>query len=388
MLVRPLSFSALAAFAFGAAAMLVAVSLWATYTRHTTVPGMLVPDAGVIGVPAPQQGTIVEKRVHDGQRVERGDVLFVMSSERSSSARGATAQAVTEELLERQASLGEEIEATRRLEALERSALSERIALLSRELDGLRAAAARQRERTAQAEDAAARYRSLGEQGFVSVEQTLVKREAALEQQALADTLVREQAALERQRADARNELAALALNYANRIAALEREAGAYERELAENETLRGVLVSAPMSGTVTALVGEVGQTFVPGELLATIVPAGARLQAHLRAPSAAVGFIEPGDSVLLRYDAYPYQQFGHQRGTVASLSLAPVSGGAQGPPYYRLVVDLASQTLDAYGHAQPLRAGMAVEADVLGETRRLYEWVLDPLYSITEKLH
>ena len=40
-----------------------------------------------------------------------------------------------------------------------------------------------------------------------------------------------------------------------------------------------------------------------------------------------------------------------------------------------------------AYGNAQPLQAGMVVEADVLQEKRKLYEWVLEPLYSLTGKL-
>ena len=31
---------------------------------------------------------------------------------------------------------------------------------------------------------------------------------------------------------------------------------------------------------------------------------------------------------------------------------------------------------------------GMAVEADVLLETRRLYEWVLEPLYSLRGRVH
>jgi len=35
-----------------------------------------------------------------------------------------------------------------------------------------------------------------------------------------------------------------------------------------------------------------------------------------------------------------------------------------------------------------PLQAGMQLEADVELETRRLYEWVLDPLYTLTGKQH
>jgi membrane fusion protein len=33
------------------------------------------------------------------------------------------------------------------------------------------------------------------------------------------------------------------------------------------------------------------------------------------------------------------------------------------------------------------LQAGMLLEADILQETRRLYEWLLEPLYSISGKM-
>ena len=35
----------------------------------------------------------------------------------------------------------------------------------------------------------------------------------------------------------------------------------------------------------------------------------------------------------------------------------------------------------------KPLQIGMVVEADILHERKKLYEWVLDPLYSISGKL-
>jgi len=36
-----------------------------------------------------------------------------------------------------------------------------------------------------------------------------------------------------------------------------------------------------------------------------------------------------------------------------------------------------------AYGQAEPLRAGMGVEADLLLDTRPLYQWLLEPIYSL-----
>ena len=127
----------------------------------------------------------------------------------------------------------------------------------------------------------------------------------------------------------------------------------------------------------------------------------GARLEAHLYSPSRAVGFVRPGQQVLLRYQAYPYQKFGHYAGVVANISrsavstaelpaqLAGIAGGVAGSdPVYRITVTLERQTVSAYGQPVDLQPGMQLEADIALETRRLYEWVLDPLYTVTGKWH
>ena len=59
-------------------------------------------------------------------------------------------------------------------------------------------------------------------------------------------------------------------------------------------------------------------------------------------------------------------------------------AAGASSEPVYRITVELARQTVTAYGEALPLQAGMTLEADIALERRRLYEWVLDPLYTVT----
>ncbi|MCY1558531.1 hypothetical protein D9M68_954740 [compost metagenome] len=54
-----------------------------------------------------------------------------------------------------------------------------------------------------------------------------------------------------------------------------------------------------------------------------------------------------------------------------------------QGEPFYRVTVALAAQAVTAYGKPEPLKPGMLLEADILGEKRRLIEWVFEPLYSL-----
>ena len=127
--------------------------------------------------------------------------------------------------------------------------------------------------------------------------------------------------------------------------------------------------------GTYTA------RSRVVGEL----VPASAavpRLQAQLLIPGRAIGFIEPGDRILLRYRAFPYQTFGHQVGRVASISpnaIAPAGATRGAERVYRVLVDLQQQAVTARGKYTPLRPGMLLDADILGERRRLYEWILKP---------
>ena len=52
----------------------------------------------------------------------------------------------------------------------------------------------------------------------------------------------------------------------------------------------------------------------------------------------------------------------------------------------YQITVALDSQTINAYGEAVPLQDGMRVDADVVLDTRKLYEWVLEPLYTLTRR--
>ncbi len=55
--------------------------------------------------------------------------------------------------------------------------------------------------------------------------------------------------------------------------------------------------------------------------------------------------------------------------------------------PYYRVTVALARQAVTAFGREEPLKPGMVLDADILGERRRLIEWVFEPLYSLKGRI-
>jgi membrane fusion protein len=89
------------------------------------------------------------------------------------------------------------------------------------------------------------------------------------------------------------------------------------------------------------------------------------------------------GQTVLLRYQAFAYQKFGLQTGHVKEVSAAALPMTSGNEPSYRIRVQLDRQAIEAYGSHHPLRAGMAIDASVQLDRRRLFEWLLDPLYSL-----
>lgn len=175
-------------------------------------------------------------------------------------------------------------------------------------------------------------------------------------------------------------------------IGELDRQALVLEQETAEAKTKDQYAISSPIDGYVTAITGQVGQ--VTGtQALATIVPADGNLVAHLYTSSKAIGFVEKGQSVRLRYQAYPYQKFGQQRGTVKEISQSPIPPADVSIPIpasfssneglYRITVELESQEFKSQSKAVRLMPGMLVDANIEQERRRLIEWILDPLIDL-----
>lgn len=153
------------------------------------------------------------------------------------------------------------------------------------------------------------------------------------------------------------------------------------------------MLVRAPQAGVVGGVATQSGQTVGAGQVLTNLSPAGSPLEAELYVSSRAAGFAQAGMPVQIRYQAYPFQKFGQFHGTVSEVSRSPLAdapGDAparrSGEALYRIRVALARQDVPFAGGARPLMAGMALDASLLLETRKLYEWVLEPLAGIGAK--
>ena len=378
-------------------ALIVGFAAFGSYTRRATVPGLLEPVGGTVRLTAPAPGTVLSAHVVEGQAVAAGDVLFVLSGERRS-ATGATQAGIGEQLSVRSGLLRRELALVGARHASRLRTTRERLAAIDVELARIAQEASINVARQRIADTNVERFEALARTGFIAVTQVQARVDEALVLSAQQAGLQRGAANLARERSGLASQLDESALQADAERADIERALASLEQEHRENEARRTTVVAAPHAAIVTGLAARPGQQVAPGALLATLIPEGAALEAELFATTRQVGFVERGQPVRLRYAAYPYQKFGMGTGLVASIEQSPYApqelppqiaatlgpAAAQGAePVYRIVVAINAQTIATYGRAVQLKAGMVFEADVLQDRRRLFEWLLEPVYGL-----
>ena len=381
------------------AAAVVAFMTLGSYTRRVTIGGQLMPAAGLIRVYTPQAGVVVEKHVGDGEVVKQGQVLYVLNSDRPGDNASELQADIARQTNERRTSLEQEVERSKRMQKEESSGLGRRAETIKAETRTIAAQIEEQKIRIRYAEDTRKRYQSLADQDYIARDELRQKEIDLSEARSRLQGLERDGLALQRELQQIQQELDNSRLRYDNQIAQLTRDISSTNQQLTEVESRRRVVITAPNAGRATLVSAEVGQTIDSARALLTVVPTSGELVARLYAPSASIGFVQPGDRVLLRYQAFPYQKFGQHEGvvetvstsaaTAAELAALPADGqmGAANEPVFAIQVKLPRNTIDANGQPRALQAGMQLEADILQERRKIYEWVLEPLFSVTQRL-
>jgi membrane fusion protein len=402
-LARPVSFLVLTLFALLCAAALIAYTMLGSFTRKVQVPGVLIPQHGLTKIYPQQNGILQELRVSEGQAVQRGDVLAIVNIERLGKGAGAASvqSLMAEQIQRRLNSFQEEQAQQERLAAEQTSAIERRIDALQAELLHVQREIQTQHGRINIAEKDLARYENLVAQNYISPVQLTQYQANKLEQQARLQQLERSALGVNRDLNAARDEAKQIPIRLQTQLQNLARNQYSLKQEIADNDSKTQLQILAPQDGVATGILAQVGASVSANVPLLTLVPGGSQLEAQLYVPSQAIGFVQAQQTVLLRYTAYPYQKFGHQTGRVSHVSKAALnatelaatgfsSSTGSGPsqePLYRVTVKLDSQTIQTYGKAQPLAPGMTVEASIQQEQRKLWEWVLEPLYSISGKV-
>ncbi len=392
-LARPVPLAAFTGVALLFAALLVSFSVWGEYSRRERVDGFLALDSGAARLLAPGAGTITDILAKEGDEVQAGQPLIRLSYERGTASGATSGELVQREISERIIGLEREQQQVRTLGAQQAEILRRKIEDLQRELAQFEIEIKAQQSRLASARNEFQRAEELFKDKFYSESKLIEFRNNVLDQQVKLEGLRRQRAGVERELSATRAELPTIDMKVETQIDQVKRQISELQQGSVQEEAKRENVIRAPIAGVLTNIAANRGEAVADEAPLAVVVPKGSGLHAQLLVPTRAIGFVQPGQAVVLRYDAFPFQRFGQYGGKVERVSETVWSPGEKvGPmtvrePVYRVDVRLDSQYIATGGQKLSLRPGMSVNADILQEKRKVWEWVFEPILSLKGRL-
>lgn len=351
--------------------------------------GYLVPDKGLIKVYAPFTGVIETNYIKAGQKVKKGDVLLQISTRRGLSSGSSVNQLLLDQLENQEILLAKRIDDEVLLNVSEESRLKLSYANTQAEIKQFKQQVTVQQQQFENAQQAYFKYKKLHLKNFVTDTELNTKKNNALAFQAILE-LTKSQIIVKTGTAtNIEKQQEQLPLRHHSKLQELENSLSLLKQKTIELKSGESYIIKASVDGRVTALQVNVGQVVSVNISLLTIIPDDAKLTAELFLPSRAIGFVKKEQKVLIKFDAFPYQQFGLYEGEISQISQSIISANEAGiplssnQPIYRLKVKLKAQHITVYGKNIELQSGMQLTANIILEKRSLGQWLLAPVYSL-----
>ncbi len=141
-------------------------------------------------------------------------------------------------------------------------------------------------------------------------------------------------------------------------------------------------IVRSPIDGIVFELpVSKPGEVLQPGQRIARIAPKDSGFVLKAQMPVKETGFLKTGMPVKVKFDAYPFQEYGILPGKVTWIS--PDSKVEQTPlggsETYELRIALEKPYIENGSRRIPLTPGQTAQAEVIIRQRRAIDFLLDP---------
>lgn len=392
LLKQPKEYVFFALIMFVLVALAVSLIITGTYTRYAEVFGMITVDKGIVKITARSEGEIVEQFKSEGQAIQKGDLLYIISTTRHSSEKSNLDQSILEQQIALQGSMERDISVARKAFEIEQQSLKQSILAKKLEFQQLSEQMNIYELRVSISQANLERNESL----FAKKHINQVQFDKVMEEHL---ALLTKQGELETRYSKADASIKDLEFTYSLKPQEFNEKINRLERNLLENKQRISELSSnidyrifSPVDGIIGTKLSHTGSYVQRGTSLLTIIPTDSMLQAELYVPAKSIGFIQEGQIVSMRYSAFPYQQFGLQDGRVKSVSKVislpeeiatsvSLSGAV-----YKVIVDLSSQYVEAMGGQRSIQVGMELDASIALEHRTLFEWILEPIYSLKDK--
>lgn len=377
--------------------------VFAEYTRRDTLNGVVSPTGGIVKIQANDEGYAEKVLVTEGEKILAGAPLYEIKTERYDQfGQGVKKRIVT--TIENQIALLNE----RRSKEIEKSqhqleVIDNDLIRLSEEANILKVVVDLSEQELSLAQSLVDKQQVLVNKQFISSIELqrqrleLITLEAKVQNQRLSlQRLGREKANREETR-----ETLQLELEIA--LQDIDRQLQQIVQNKMEYFFQTDTQIVSPINGVVASIFVKEGHSVNKGQPLLVLIPEGEEpVFVELYAPSRSIGFIQEGQDVRLRFDAFPYEKFGVQQGVISSISKSAVTAEMLpnspliqsqlsrthgGVGLYQVRVKLEKPTITVYGEEQMFVPGMTLTADIELDARKVYEWLLEPLYTIKGRM-
>ncbi|MDF5706643.1 MAG: HlyD family efflux transporter periplasmic adaptor subunit [Nostoc sp. S4] len=157
------------------------------------------------------------------------------------------------------------------------------------------------------------------------------------------------------------------------------------------NEQLAKYVIHAPFDGTIFQLpIKREGAVIQPKELIAEIAPKGTRLVFRGQIPTSESESIRSGNQhkeVKLKFDEYPFQDYGVVRGKLSRVSPdSKITQTTEGNlTTYDLEVELTQSCIQPESKCISFKSGQPATAEVIIRQRRIIDLLIDPFKKLQQ---
>jgi adhesin transport system membrane fusion protein len=354
-------------------------SVWAELDQITRARGQVIPTGRVQTVQAATEGTVNAILVKEGDRVAKDQLLIALDQISSGAAveegrarvaaLRATMARIEAELFNKPLSFPPEVAAFPELANNQRMLFTRRRQALNADIAAL------------------------------SSQLSLVRQELELNRPLVAsgDIARAELLRLQRGVSDIAGQIASRRSRYLEELqteyARTQEELTTAEQALTQRtDQLGNAELRSPAAGIVSNLrVSTVGAVLRPGDEVAQIIPAGARLIVEAHLSPAEIAFIRPGQGASVKFDAYDSSVYGAAEGRVIFVSpdtstVTRPDGGQDSFYRAQLSVDLRTLRPKNPGERIAIQPGMTATAEIKTGSTTVFRYLTKPILRTTSE--
>lgn len=379
---------------------LVLSLIFCTFTQRIDVRGEVITLPHSVNVFAPQQGFVVNQHVKVGDIVNKGQPLYELDVSRNT-INGNVSAAQIEVINEKISNAEDIISKLMRNKSETLTALEKQIKTTSASLAETNRMLATTQVGLNKMFTNLSSYDKYLKDGLITKDQYNYQHSLYFQQQSAYQSLVTQKMQLESQLTQTNSDKITKAADFDNQISSQHNQINDYKNQLVESNANGNLIIKATTNGKIESLAVTKGQMVENGSSLAQIKPTGdIEYYLILWLPNNTIPYVKPGDTINIRYDAFPADKFGQFPGKVISISSVPASRqemaeytnvnngtSQQELALYKAIIKIKDKTFSYNGKTLTLSNGLKAQAVVFLEERPLYMWMFTPFYKMTQSV-